>query len=99
MGGGELIIRGRCYRMDRRMAAGALKTARFCPPWIDPDHRDSRPLGHEDVKHTKAIGMVIPVLNTLNIAGKTITANALVTQRKLAARGVLQGSSRSAPGG
>jgi predicted transposase YbfD/YdcC len=37
------------------------------------------------VKQTNEIGMVIPTLEALNIAGKTITTDALLTQRALAA--------------
>jgi predicted transposase YbfD/YdcC len=37
------------------------------------------------VKQTNEIGMVIPTLDALNIAGKTITTDALLTQRALAA--------------
>jgi predicted transposase YbfD/YdcC len=36
------------------------------------------------VKQTNEIGMVIPVLDALDIAGKTVTADALLTQRALA---------------
>lgn len=43
--------------------------------------------GGDEVKQTNEIGMVIPVLESLeslDIAGKTVTADALLTQRKLA---------------
>ena len=40
--------------------------------------------GGDEVKQTNEIGMVIPLLEPLDIAGKTITADALLTQRKLA---------------
>jgi predicted transposase YbfD/YdcC len=36
------------------------------------------------VKQTNEIGMAIPVLDALDIAGKTVTADALLTQRTLA---------------
>ena len=38
----------------------------------------------DTLKQTNEIGMVIPLLDTLPIAAKTITADALLTQRKLA---------------
>ena len=38
----------------------------------------------DTLKQTNEIGMVIPLLDALPIAGKTITADALLTQRKLA---------------
>ena len=40
--------------------------------------------GSDELKRTNEIGMAIPVLEPINIAGKTITADALLTQRKLA---------------
>jgi predicted transposase YbfD/YdcC len=40
--------------------------------------------GSEEVKQTNEIGMFIPLLEDFDIAGKTITADALLTQRKLA---------------
>jgi predicted transposase YbfD/YdcC len=40
--------------------------------------------GGEEVKQTNEIGMVIPLLEDLDIAGKTVAADALPTQRKLA---------------
>ena len=40
--------------------------------------------GSEELKQTNEIGMFIPLLEGLDIAGKTITADALLTQRKLA---------------
>jgi predicted transposase YbfD/YdcC len=43
--------------------------------------------GGDEVKQTNEIGMVIPVLESLealDIAGKTVTADALLTQRKFA---------------
>jgi len=40
--------------------------------------------GCDEVKQTNEIGMAIPVLDALDIAGKTITADALLTQRTLA---------------
>ena len=44
------------------------------------------PVGDSDeLKQTNEIGMVIPLLAPLDLAGKTITADALLTQRKLAA--------------
>ncbi len=43
------------------------------------------PVGATDeVKQTNEIGMAIPLLESLDIAGKTITADALLTQRKIA---------------
>ena len=41
--------------------------------------------GDDAVKQTNEIGMVIPTLDALNIAGQTITTDALLTQRTLAA--------------
>ena len=38
----------------------------------------------EEVKRTNEIKMAIPVLNTINIKGKDVTADALLTQRKIA---------------
>jgi predicted transposase YbfD/YdcC len=40
--------------------------------------------GNEEAKKTNEIGMVIPLLDGIDIAGKDITADALLTQRKLA---------------
>jgi len=40
--------------------------------------------GTDAVKQTNEIGMFIPLLEGLDIAGKTVTADALLTQRKLA---------------
>jgi predicted transposase YbfD/YdcC len=41
--------------------------------------------GSDELKQTNEIGMFIPVMNTLvDIAGQTITGDALLTQRKLA---------------
>jgi len=40
--------------------------------------------GSDELKRTNEIGMAIPVLEPLDIADKTITADALLTQRKLA---------------
>ena len=40
--------------------------------------------GTDELKQTNEIGMVIPLLEGLDIAGKTVTADALLTQRKLA---------------
>ena len=39
----------------------------------------------EAVKQTNEIGMAIPLLEALDLTGKTLTADALLTQRKLAA--------------
>ena len=44
-----------------------------------------RPDADDTLKQTNAIGMAIPLLDTLAIDAKTITADALLTQRKLAA--------------
>jgi predicted transposase YbfD/YdcC len=41
--------------------------------------------GGDEVKQTNEIGMFIPLLDSLDIEGKDITADALLTQRKLAA--------------
>jgi predicted transposase YbfD/YdcC len=41
--------------------------------------------GGEDAKQTNEIGMFIPLLDGIDIQGKDITADALPTQRKLAA--------------
>jgi len=40
--------------------------------------------GSDKVKQTNEIGMFIPLVDSIDIAGKTITADALLTQRKLA---------------
>lgn len=40
--------------------------------------------GHDELKQTNEIGMFIPVIDRLDIDGKTITGDALLTQRKLA---------------
>lgn len=40
--------------------------------------------GTDELKQTNEIGMVIPLLEGIDIAGKTVTADALLTQRKLA---------------
>ena len=40
--------------------------------------------GRDELKQTNEIGMFIPVVNALDIDGKTITGDALLTQRKLA---------------
>ena len=40
--------------------------------------------GSEELKQTNEIGMFIPLLEGLDITGKTITADALLTQRELA---------------
>jgi predicted transposase YbfD/YdcC len=39
---------------------------------------------HEDAKRTNEIKMVIPLLDTVDIEGKDVTADALLTQRKIA---------------
>jgi len=41
--------------------------------------------GGDEVKQTNEIGMTIPILETLDITGKTITTDALLTQRTLTA--------------
>jgi predicted transposase YbfD/YdcC len=40
--------------------------------------------GDEQLKRTNEIGMVIPLLDAIDLQGKDITADALLTQRKLA---------------
>ncbi|MCK5190742.1 MAG: hypothetical protein KAR12_11875, partial [Methylococcales bacterium] len=40
--------------------------------------------GSDEVKQTNEIGMFIPVMESLEIEDKTITGDALLTQRKLA---------------
>lgn len=40
--------------------------------------------GSDELKQTNEIGMFIPVMDSLDIDGKTITGDALLTQRKLA---------------
>ncbi len=40
--------------------------------------------GSDEIKQTNEIGMFIPVVDTLDIADKTITGDALLTQRNLA---------------
>ncbi len=39
--------------------------------------------GRDELKQTNEIGMFIPVVDALDIDGKTITGDALLTQRKL----------------
>jgi predicted transposase YbfD/YdcC len=39
---------------------------------------------HEELKRTNEIKMAIPLLNTIDIEGKDVTADALLTQRKIA---------------
>ncbi|MBK1725241.1 ISAs1 family transposase [Thiocystis violacea] len=46
----------------------------------------------DEVKQTNEIGMAIPLLESLDIAGKTITADALLTQRKIAQHVVERGA-------
>jgi len=41
-------------------------------------------LGHEELKQTNEIKMAIPLLDAIDIQGKDITADALLTQRKFA---------------
>jgi predicted transposase YbfD/YdcC len=48
--------------------------------------------GSDALKRTNEIGMAIPVLAPLAISGKTITADALLTQRKLAAHLLARGA-------
>jgi len=40
--------------------------------------------GNEELKRTNEIGMAIPLLDAIDLQGKDITADALLTQRKLA---------------
>jgi predicted transposase YbfD/YdcC len=40
--------------------------------------------GDEELKRTNEIGMAIPLLDAIDLQGKDITADALLTQRKLA---------------
>ena len=40
--------------------------------------------GGEELKQTNEIGMFMPLLDAIDIQGKDITADALLTQRKLA---------------
>ncbi len=46
----------------------------------------------DGLKQTNETGMASPLLNALNIAGKTITVDALRTQRKIAAHVVARGA-------
>jgi hypothetical protein len=39
--------------------------------------------GSDELKQTNEIGMFIPVMESLDIADKTITGDALLTQRKV----------------
>ncbi|MFU3625523.1 ISAs1 family transposase [Pseudomonas aeruginosa] len=48
--------------------------------------------GSDKVKRTNEIGMAIPLLDTCEIAGRDLTADALLTQRKLAAYLVARGA-------
>jgi hypothetical protein len=58
---------------------------RLAADWLHPKKVGVLPIeGSDDVKQTNEIGMVIPVLEALDITGKTITTDALLTQRKLA---------------
>jgi predicted transposase YbfD/YdcC len=57
----------------------------IAPRAVTPKKVASLPVeGSEQVKQTNEIGMFIPLLEGLDIAGKTITADALLTQRELA---------------
>lgn len=47
-----------------------------------PSHRETEAL--DERKRTNEIGMAIPLLATIDLAGKDVTADALHTQRKLA---------------
>ncbi len=40
--------------------------------------------GSDELKQTNEIGMFIPVMEALGLDGKTVTGDALLTQRKLA---------------
>lgn len=52
---------------------------------LHPKKVGSLPIdGTDALKQTNEIGMFIPLLQGMDIAGKTITADALLTQRKLA---------------
>jgi predicted transposase YbfD/YdcC len=46
----------------------------------------------DEVKQTNEIGMAIPLLESLDITAKTITADALLTQRKIAQHVVARGA-------
>ena len=48
--------------------------------------------GSEEAKQTNEIGMFIPLLDTINIEGRDLTADALLTQRKLASYVVGRGA-------
>ena len=48
--------------------------------------------GSDETKQTNEIGMFIPLLENINIEGKDITADALLTQRKIASYLVAQGA-------
>lgn len=52
---------------------------------LHPKKVGSLPIeGNEELKRTNEIGMVIPLLNSINLEDKDITFDALLTQRKLA---------------
>lgn len=58
-----------------------------------PKKVSALPVGARDeVKQTHSIGMAIPVLDGLNITGKTLTADALLTQRKIAQSVIARGA-------
>lgn len=48
--------------------------------------------GSEEAKQTNEIGMFIPLVDAISIEGKDITADALLTQRKLAEYLVARGA-------
>ncbi|PKM36283.1 MAG: hypothetical protein CVV06_11860 [Gammaproteobacteria bacterium HGW-Gammaproteobacteria-10] len=52
---------------------------------LHPKKVGSLPIaGSEDTKQTNEIGMVIPLLDSLDLTGKDVTCDAIQTQRKLA---------------
>ncbi|MFP4076546.1 MAG: hypothetical protein ACLFTD_08685, partial [Halochromatium sp.] len=60
---------------------------------LHPKKVATLPVGAGDErKQTNEIGMALPLLEALDIAGKTITADALLTQRKIAEHVVARGA-------
>jgi predicted transposase YbfD/YdcC len=59
---------------------------------LHPKKVSALPLEASDEVKQNEIGMAIPVLDALDIAGKTITADALLTQHKIAQPVVARGA-------
>jgi predicted transposase YbfD/YdcC len=60
---------------------------------LHPKKVTALPVGASDeLKQTNEIGLALPLLESLDISGKTITADALLTQRKIAEHVVARGA-------